>query len=307
MGGSLSSAFTSAGYGALSGALFGGLGASQFGSELTWGSAGAYGLGGGVMSTLQGGRFGNGFVSAALGFAAGASAASAGLNDGTNLVVAAVVGGTTSAISGGDFANGALTGAFSYAFSSAIRSAARGERGVWMFPEGRSTDPNQYDTVMTNGILGDRDEFMAAITSKGAAGYFNPSHGFFADVLEAFGQKFFGGTGDSLAQGFAEGLAGVDHPINIIAHSQGTLTVTNAVQRYGLNVAGSTVELRSSAGSYYAANRIITRAGGAMRWSMPYGDAANVYSGSFNPIRWASGFGDALCGMCTHTANGLGR
>jgi hypothetical protein len=74
-----------------------------------------------------------------------------------------------------------------------------------------------------------------------------------------------------------------------------------------LSAAGSTFDLRSPALSYYSANRVIAGAGGSMAWSMPYGDIANLYAPTFNPIRWASGFRDTFCGMCTHSANGLGR
>lgn len=41
-----------------------------------------------------------------------------------------------------------------------------------------------------------------------------------------------------------------------------------------------------------------------MDWQQPYGDIANIYAPSVNPLRWVSGFGDILCGACRHTANG---
>jgi len=42
-----------------------------------------------------------------------------------------------------------------------------------------------------------------------------------------------------------------------------------------------------------------------MVWRQPYGDIANIYAPSFNPLRWVSGFRDLFCGICTHSANGL--
>jgi RHS repeat-associated protein len=82
---------------------------------------------GGVISTLQGGKFGNGF------FAAGVTKGIGGkyLPSGSNLssseiakgtVVSAVIGGTASVISGGKFANGAQTGAFQYVFNQVSRA-----------------------------------------------------------------------------------------------------------------------------------------------------------------------------------------
>jgi hypothetical protein len=219
-------------------------------------------------------------------------------------IVTTLVGGTLSRLSGGNFANGALTAAMSYAFSSAASRGGSGGEGEWIYPEGGSTNLNDYDTVVTNGILGKRDEFAAALRPN-QAGYFNPSRGFFGDLMESFGQKFFGWAGDPLAAGFARGMAGVDHPMTIIAHSQGTLTVANAVRYYGMSAQGSTFVMRSPALSYFTASRAIQRRGGTMVWRQPYGDIANIYAPSFNPLRWASGFGDIFCGACRHTANGL--
>ena len=76
---------------------------------------------GGVMSVMQGGKFGHGFASA--GFTQGLSGkiGSIGLNDAVGrfirVTAAAVVGGTASKLTGGKFANGALTGAFSRLFN----------------------------------------------------------------------------------------------------------------------------------------------------------------------------------------------
>jgi RHS repeat-associated protein len=84
----------------------------------------AHGLAGGVMSSLQGGKFGSGFASA------GVSEAAAPYVDGldpanrigesvsaTRVVASALVGGTVSTISGGKFGNGAITAAFGRAFN----------------------------------------------------------------------------------------------------------------------------------------------------------------------------------------------
>ena len=81
----------------------------------------AHGIAGGMMSALQGGNFGNGFVAAA-----GAQLASPYIDTigdgvpsyaGARVAAAALIGGTVSALTGGKFASGALTAAFSRAFN----------------------------------------------------------------------------------------------------------------------------------------------------------------------------------------------
>lgn len=76
---------------------------------------------GGVMSVMQGGKFGHGFASAGItqAFAPGIDGidrANTGYSA-ARVIAAAMVGGTASVASGGKFANGAITGAFSRAFN----------------------------------------------------------------------------------------------------------------------------------------------------------------------------------------------
>jgi RHS repeat-associated protein len=135
--GALSGAISSgtiegAAWGAFSGAVFFGIGQGLGNADWAKGSfAGklsgpgfavktiSHGLAGGTISTLQGGKFGHGFVSAA------GSAATAPFLDVESAggvwkggVLTALVGGTLSSASGGKFANGAVTAAMSYAFNS---------------------------------------------------------------------------------------------------------------------------------------------------------------------------------------------
>ncbi|WP_330925826.1 hypothetical protein [Candidatus Sororendozoicomonas aggregata] len=123
--GSLKGAFV----GAFSAGVFHGIGTSFqegawargfFGSSATGAKVAAHGLAGGVMSVLNGGKFGNGFASA--GFtqllAPGIGAIDKGTRFSARRVFAAsIVGGTSSATTGGKFANGAVTGAFSRAMN----------------------------------------------------------------------------------------------------------------------------------------------------------------------------------------------
>jgi RHS repeat-associated protein len=118
----LKGAFT----GALAGAAFQQIGAnfngaegSGFFAEGGLGHIATHGATGGVMSVLQGGKFGHGFLAAGLTKALninkiiGTAAKDAGLRG----AVAAVVGGTISKVTGGKFANGAITAAFAQAFN----------------------------------------------------------------------------------------------------------------------------------------------------------------------------------------------
>ena len=80
-----------------------------------------HGLVGGVSSSLQGGSFKSGFMSAAIAqaFAPGIDnldRGNAGISV-TRTIAAALVGGTVAELGGGKFANGAVTGAFSRMFN----------------------------------------------------------------------------------------------------------------------------------------------------------------------------------------------
>ena len=80
---------------------------------------------GGITSSLQGGRFGHGFVAAGLGAATGGIPGLRGTAPRqvfARAVVSAVTGGTISAVTGGKFANGAAYGAFASLVSSAAQA-----------------------------------------------------------------------------------------------------------------------------------------------------------------------------------------
>ena len=98
--------------GAFSGALFGVIGGAGLGN---FDAFAVSGLAGGVMSDLQGGKFGHGFVSAGVGALSGGWFGKKPMN---KVLGAAIVGGTVSKLTGGKFANGAMTAAF----ASALRA-----------------------------------------------------------------------------------------------------------------------------------------------------------------------------------------
>jgi len=110
--------------GAITGAIFSQIGSAFNESSGFWetggaGHIGSHGLAGGIISDLQGGKFGHGFFSA--GFT---KAMNVNRIVGTDpsqaahrITLAAIVGGTVSKLTGGKFANGAVTAALAQAFN----------------------------------------------------------------------------------------------------------------------------------------------------------------------------------------------
>ena len=88
----------------------------------------AHAAAGGTLNTLQGGKFGHGFLSAGVTEALSPAIGAASSGGGAGGVVAgtvasAVVGGTVSELSGGKFGNGAQTGAFQFLFNATVHAA----------------------------------------------------------------------------------------------------------------------------------------------------------------------------------------
>jgi len=89
---------------------------------------------GGVMSVVQGGKFGHGFLSA--GVNAGVAPAISSIGKGNDITfskgvqratAAAIVGGTVSKVTGGNFANGASTAAFAQTFNDLAHEMKNGQ------------------------------------------------------------------------------------------------------------------------------------------------------------------------------------
>jgi RHS repeat-associated protein len=120
-------------YGAFSGAIFGGIGcAFAPGSGFSVAKTAANASAGGVISVLEGCKFGNGFFSAGLSAALMPSIGSIS-NGAARYVVAALVGGTASIISGGKFESGAATAVMQLAVQDAagrIREDAYARRAL---------------------------------------------------------------------------------------------------------------------------------------------------------------------------------
>jgi hypothetical protein len=94
----------------------------------------AHATAGGVISVLEGGKFGHGFVSAGVA-EAGASTIDANLHSSFAKVAAsAMVGGSVSYLAGGKFGNGAATGAMQMAFNQLANHQAMKKQRVKQRP-----------------------------------------------------------------------------------------------------------------------------------------------------------------------------
>ena len=117
---------------------------------------------GGAVSSMTGGKFGHGFVSAGLGTLAGPAINSQVKGPTGQIIAHALVGGSISAVTGGKFANGAATGAFRAAL--AVGSAARSDLDR---QQGANADKNDRDVeVLTKRV---RTSFSAARTTAMSA------------------------------------------------------------------------------------------------------------------------------------------
>ena len=155
-------------WGAFSGGLFHGIGSGftkiastgKFSvGALRAGKVLAHAVAGGTLSTLQGGKFGSGFVSAGITEAVSPTIAKIG-NDYAEVAAAAIVGGTTSVLSGGKFGNGAITGAFGYAFNS----LKHWEQDIeWSMR-------HQPNAIMSDGLEGEPDNIFSDGGGEGQFG-----------------------------------------------------------------------------------------------------------------------------------------
>ena len=121
--------------GAVSGAVFGGIGAGlSDASNFT--QVSAHSLAGGVLSELQGGKFGHGFLSAGFTKWAGKTWTLSSSSDViSNSLKQAIIGGTASKLTGGKFANGAFTAALQYIVNEASETVRQAQqesgKGFW--------------------------------------------------------------------------------------------------------------------------------------------------------------------------------
>ncbi|MDZ7923493.1 MAG: RHS repeat-associated core domain-containing protein [Marinagarivorans sp.] len=137
-GGNLRDVLKGAAFGAVSGAAFFGAGAAfraggalkgLTGAAKAMAQIGVHGAVGGVMSVLQGGKFGNGFVSAGIGKGFTLGGAAMGLGDVGNFALTTLAGGTASVATGGKFANGAQTAALAFLVNHVATKGIEAQKG----------------------------------------------------------------------------------------------------------------------------------------------------------------------------------
>jgi hypothetical protein len=144
----------------LRGAVIGGISGALTGSlHVTSGvvNVAGHGIVGGASNVAMGGKFGDGFLSAA----AAAGAAQTGfvspeagtfggdeLNFVSRTAIASVVGGTASALGGGKFSNGAVTGAMSHLLNAEAAKALK----VGAYANGNEHDPEDTNSFRDRSI-----------------------------------------------------------------------------------------------------------------------------------------------------------
>ena len=209
-------------YGGLSGAALGAIGAT------TWGNTSksiASGSAQGIISELQGGKFGHGFLSAGAGFWSGLRFG--GAPNFGRFVGVSIAGGTISELTGGKFANGAISAGLAYVVAASAKNEitsgdfndmTKEQKVAWVRANAEKLGLN-FDNVNNIG-LNDIDLHVAAVFKDGVlvvcdgpcrgsevAGDFNIE----TDQMRLFAGAFKGGPGliyrdIQISKGFVKGL-----------------------------------------------------------------------------------------------------
>ena len=155
-----------------------------------------------------------------------------------------------------------------------------------------------------NGIFGNENKMREVISKDGRAGYFNPSHGLLADVVQTAMSMLFLGFGDSLGNGFSDFLQQLPSAAlnNVAVHSQATAhTVMQAL--HGNLPANMNISLNSPAVNQGIAFLVDTFYSGTMDYNQPVGDVANLYTFPINPIRYLLPLSNISRAASVHNGN----
>lgn len=187
--------------------------------------------------------------------------------------------------------------------------AAQQTETTMLYPRDGSRNMNDYNSVFLTGVNTSEASAQSISDSSGVPVFYNRTHGLPSDAAEAARQRLEF-AGDPIAAAFSKALEGVDHPLTVIAYSQGTLTARNAMMQGGLPD-GSTIIFKSPALSKREAALGVWAGlvahgkdyeiGG---WSMPPGDAANLWAPGATALERKLGLIDLACGFCIHSGNG---
>jgi len=205
---------------------------------------------GGIGNSLGGGKFGNGFLSAGVGFLSGIKLG--GDPSIGKFIGSAIVGGTVSEITGGKFANGATTAALAYVVAAGAAKANSG-----------GLEPLNQD------VLAEMDARVAGFNGWGnpdewlAWGWGDPIPAWIADPLVGWGDSVLFGFGDELRS-----LSGIDGGINYDSAGYKYAGYTGAVLGGGVRLAyaGAIRGYSLIAPSSAAASSFRTTAGNLSRY-----------------------------------------
>lgn len=227
----------------------------------------SHGVAGGVMSRLQGGKFGHGFLSA------GVAELTAPMIDGigggavkaapARVAAAALVGGTVSELTGGKFGNGAMQAAFSRAFNEELHQ----RHGAW--PADNQFDPNEpsYHRYTEANKICDTSQGGCTVENVGGL------------MLDGFNAPSFGLLPQAAAAPGVERLLWASHVPG--ANLPGTYTLPGGIitQQIDSRIYMAT-NITTPKHPLYPGliNRMIVESGGSV-WSVTHGVGYNRYIG----------------------------
>lgn len=168
---------------------------------------------------------------------------------------------------------------------------------------GTAQDIDRYGEIFVPGINTTEEASINIATKKDIPVFYNPSHGSIADVTESFLEKItFTGSVD---RQFASVLNQTTNPINIIAHSQGTIITSNALVQLGFTgqklAEGSKVAYMAAAISQPRAIISAFMGRAAASYTTNLFDPISVTGPNVNPVKFFGGMaGGATQGAKYH-------
>lgn len=205
--GSLKAAFHAGGQTAAIAGVFYGIGKAFNANSGFWETGGAahiaaHAIAGGVISDLQGGKFGHGFWSAGITKAAnvnGIVGTQQGVAwDAFRIAVSATIGGTVSKLTGGKFANGATTAAFAQAFNGNQQAKLAENFKITDDQRELAANGKRKAFWLSRKAVGDpmADIALAAIENEGGVGDYLFGGQAINNRLQAYARVYGGGELD---------------------------------------------------------------------------------------------------------------
>lgn len=191
-----------------------------------------------------------------------------------------------------------LSGAYaSLNIGMGIREWSSGQLTV-MDLTGQSTTLQSGDGIYVNGILTDSNRALEQANQFRSLGYsiqkvaHNPTHGFIADMTEAFLQKL---TFTSSVDRQLAGLVNHLNRISLSGHSQGSLIVSNSLLSLGMRQSVGTIADVAYLSTPLSQPRAfisarIGQVAGDILYANNWGDPINLVGPNLNPIQFMSGF-----------------